>query len=80
MSWMGEASGLWGVLSKGWGWWRGRRDPARRSAQRLIRAFEAHGVARQQIIRLVPAAIAQSKRWCLNCCNARGAVGILPIW
>ena len=51
MSWMGETMGLVGVLSKGW--WHGRRDPARRSAQRLIRAFEAHGVARQQIIRLV---------------------------
>ena len=36
-------------------------DPARRSTQRLIRAFEAYGVARQQIIRLVPAAIAQAK-------------------
>ena len=61
MSWVGEATGLWGVLSKGWDWWRGRRDPARRAAQRLIRAFEAHGVPRQQIIRLVPAAIAQAK-------------------
>jgi len=61
MSWVGEATGLWDVLSKGWGWWRGRRDPARHSAQRLIRAFEAHGVARQQIIRLVPAAIAQAR-------------------
>ncbi|NMM76077.1 hypothetical protein B2J88_18975 [Rhodococcus sp. SRB_17] len=58
MSWIGEATGLWGVLSKGWDWWR---DPARLSAQRLIRAFEAHGVARQQIIRLVPTAIAQAK-------------------
>lgn len=61
MSWVGEATGLWSVLSKGWDWWRGRRDPARRAAQRLIRAFEAHGVPRQQIIRLVPAAIAQAK-------------------
>ena len=26
MSWVGEATGLWGVLSKGWDWWRGRRD------------------------------------------------------
>ena len=61
MSWVAEATGLWGVLSKGWDWWSGRRDPARRSTQRLIRAFEAYGVARQQIIRLVPAAIAQAK-------------------
>ena len=60
MSWVGEATGLFGLLSNGWDWWRGRRDPARRSAQRLIRAFEAHGVARQQIIRLVPASITQS--------------------
>ncbi|NIF84703.1 hypothetical protein F3J24_14435 [Comamonas sp. Tr-654] len=61
MSWVGEVTSLWGVISKSWEWWRGRRDPARRSAQRLIRAFEAHGLARQQIIRLVPAAIAQAK-------------------
>lgn len=60
MSWVSEATGVWGLLSKGWDWWRGRRDPVRHSAQRLIRAFEAHGVARQQIIRLVPAAIAQA--------------------
>ena len=51
MSWVGEATGAVGLLGKGWDWWKGRRDPARRSAQRLIRAFEAHGVARQQIIR-----------------------------
>lgn len=61
MSWVGDATGAVGLLGRGWDWWKGRRDPARRSAQRLIRAFEAHGVARQQVIRLVPAAIAQAK-------------------
>jgi hypothetical protein len=61
MSWLGEATGALGLLSRGWDGWRSWRDPARRSAQRLIRAFEAYGVSRQQIIRLVPAALAPSR-------------------
>ena len=26
MSWIGEATGVAGLLGKGWDWWRGRRD------------------------------------------------------
>ena len=61
MSIVGEATGVIGLLSKGWGWLEDRFDPARLSAKRLIAAFEAHGIARQQIIRLLPPQVLQSK-------------------
>lgn len=57
MSIVGEATGVLGLVGKAWGWLRDRIDPARVQAQRLIKAFEAYGVARQQIPRLLPAGL-----------------------
>jgi len=54
MSIVGEATGVFGLIEKGWRWLRDRMDPARAQAQRLIQAFEAYGIARQQIARLLP--------------------------
>ncbi len=57
MSIVGEATGAMGLLGKAWAWLRDRLDPARVQAQRLIQAFEAYGIARQQIPRLLPASL-----------------------
>ena len=57
MSIVGEATGVLGLAGKAWGWLRDRLDPARVQAQRLIQAFEAYGIARQQIPRLLPASL-----------------------
>jgi len=54
MSIVGEATGLIGLLGKAWNMLRDRLDPARAQAQRLIETFEAYGIARQQIPRLLP--------------------------
>lgn len=61
MSVVEEATGVIGLLGKSWSWIEDRLDPARLSAKRLISAFEAHGIARQQIIRLLPPHVLQSK-------------------
>jgi hypothetical protein len=57
MSIVGEATGVLGPAGKACGWLRDRLDPARVQAQRLIQAFEAYGIARQQIPRLLPASL-----------------------
>lgn len=57
MSIVGEATGALSLLGKAWGWLRDRLDPARGQAQRLIQVFEAYGIARQQITRLLPAGL-----------------------
>lgn len=58
MSVVGEVTGVWGLLTKAWDWHQERVDPAYRCANRLIRAFEAHGIKRQQVMRLlVPQAL-----------------------
>ncbi len=57
MSIVGEATGVLRLAGKAWGWLRDRLDPARVQAQRLIQAFEAYGIARQQIPRLLPAGL-----------------------
>lgn len=54
MSVVGEAKGVFDLLSSGWTWLRDRRDPVRLQARRLIDAFEAYGIARQQIARVLP--------------------------
>jgi len=54
MSVVGEVTGVWGLLTKAWGWYAERRDPAFRCASRLIHAFEAHGITRPQIMRVLP--------------------------
>ena len=54
MSVVGELIGVWGLLSKAWDWYQERVDPVFRSASRLICAFEAHGIKRQQIMRVLP--------------------------
>jgi len=61
MSVLSEATGIFGLFGKGWEWLEDRLDPARLSAKRLIAAFNAHGIARQQIIRLLPSRVLQSK-------------------
>ena len=55
MSFVGEATGVLGLLGKAWNLLRDRLDPARAQAKRLIETFEAYGIARQQIPRLLPA-------------------------
>ena len=55
MSIVGEAIGVFGLLEKAWNLLRDRLDPARAQAKRLIETFEAYGIARQQIPRLLPA-------------------------
>ncbi len=54
MSVVGEVTGVWGLLTKTWDWYQERADPVFRSASRLMRAFEAHGIKRQQIMRVLP--------------------------
>lgn len=55
MSFVGEATGVFGLLGKAWNLLHDRLDPARAQAKRLIETFEAYGIARQQIPRLLPA-------------------------
>lgn len=55
MSLVGEATGVFGLLGKAGNLLRDRLDPARAQAKRLIETFEAYGIARQQIPRLLPA-------------------------
>ena len=57
MSFVGEATGALGLLGKTWNLLHDRLDPARAQAKRLIEAFEAYGIARQQIPRLLPAEV-----------------------
>jgi hypothetical protein len=54
MSFVGEATGVFGLLDKAWNLLRDRLDPARALAQRLIETFEGYGIARRQIPRLPP--------------------------
>lgn len=54
MSFVGEASGVFGLLGKAWNLLRDRLDPARAQAKRLIETFEGYGIARQQIPRIMP--------------------------
>lgn len=54
MSFVGEATGVFGLLGKAWNVLRDRLDPARAQAKRLIETFEAYGIARQQIPRILP--------------------------
>lgn len=55
MSILGDGKGVVDLLSRGWTWVQVRRDPVRAQAQRMIDAFEAHGIARQQVARMLPA-------------------------
>ena len=54
MSFVGEATGVFGLLDKAWSLLRDWQDPARAQAKRLIETFEAYGIARQQITRILP--------------------------
>lgn len=58
MSILGDGKGIVDLLTRGWTWVRERRDPVRAQAQRMIEAFEAHGIARQQIARVLPPELA----------------------
>ena len=54
MSFVGEVTAVFGLLGKGWNLMRDRLDPTRAQVKRLIETFEAFGIARQQIPRLLP--------------------------
>lgn len=61
MSIVGEIAALFGLVGKlgswvgkGWVALRNRLDPAGAQAKRLIETFEAYGIARQQIPRILP--------------------------
>ena len=58
MSILGDGKGIVDLLTRGWTWVQERRDPVRAQAQRMIDAFEAHGIARQQIARVLPPELA----------------------
>lgn len=58
MSILGDGKGIVDLLTRGWTWVRERRDPVRAQAQRMIEAFEAHGIARPQIARVLPPELA----------------------
>lgn len=58
MSILGDGKGMVDLLTRGWTWVQERRDPVRAQAQRMIDAFEVHGVARQQIARVLPPGLA----------------------
>ena len=53
MSFVGEATGVFGLLGKSWSLLCDRLDPAQAQAKRLIDTFEVDGIARQQIPRLL---------------------------
>lgn len=46
------------LLPRAWTSWQERRDPVRAQATRVLRAFESHGIARTQIVRLLPPGLA----------------------
>ena len=54
MSILGDGKSIVDLLTRGWTWVQDRRDPARVQAKRVIDAFEAHGIVRQQIARVLP--------------------------
>lgn len=58
MSILGDGKSIVDLLTRGWTWAQDRRDPVRAQAQRMIDAFEAHGIARQQIARILPPELA----------------------
>ena len=68
MSVVGEAKGVFDLLTSGWSWLRDRLDPVRVQAQRLIDAFEAHGIARQQIARVLPPELPSGSIAAPMCC------------
>lgn len=54
MSILGDGKSIVDLLTRGSTWVQERRDPVRAQAHRMIDAFEAHGIARQQIARVLP--------------------------
>lgn len=74
MSIVGEAKGVIEIVVKGVQWLAGKRDPVRLQAQRLINAFEAHHIARQQIARLLPESLNVSSIGFSSADNLRGSV------
>lgn len=58
MSILGDGKSIIDLLTRGWTWFQDRRDPVRAQAQHVIDAFEAHGIARQQIARVLPPELA----------------------
>lgn len=58
MSILGDGKSIVELLARGLTWVQERRDPVRAQARRMIDAFEAHGIARQQIARVLPPELA----------------------
>lgn len=58
MSILGDGKSVVDLLTRSWTWVQDRRDPVRAQAQRMIDAFEVHGIARQQIARVLPPELA----------------------
>lgn len=55
MEWLQTASSLLGPFGQLVSWLQNHANPARRQAARVLEAFEAHGIERTQINRLLPA-------------------------
>ena len=53
LSILGDERSIVDLLTRNWTWTQDRRDPVRAQAQRLNDAFEAQGIARQQIARVL---------------------------
>lgn len=58
MSIVGDVKGVLDLLTCGWTWFQDRRDPVRAQAQRLVDAFDAHGIPQQQIARVLASELA----------------------
>lgn len=54
---IGDGKSLVDMLTRAWGWLQDRRDPIRGQAHRLFAAFEAFGIPRQQIPRVLPSTL-----------------------
>jgi hypothetical protein len=54
MTYLVDAKVLVGWLGQAIAWFQERRDPIRAQAARVLHVFEAHGVARTQICRMLP--------------------------
>ncbi|HSD38699.1 MAG TPA: hypothetical protein VLC92_14400 [Rhodocyclaceae bacterium] len=52
--WLAYVKAMADMLPRGLNWWFERRDPVRAQAARVLAAFEAHDIARTQIVRLLP--------------------------
>ena len=79
MALFGEGKAIVDLLAHWRKWRKDSNDPARQQAERLIAAFEAYGVRRQQIARLMPESVAlPSPLMSRPSRSAPGAAGASP--